>query len=348
VANPAPTAVWDFGDQNVADTPFAAHIYESPGLYHASLFSPADSPTPQDTVNVVVLPSPKRAPRRPADLKGEPIGLHPQTAGASYFAYVFQPFATTGGVLPAHKTGTDPATGADRYISDITPKTSFAAGETNAFGAAYAPAVSLQHAYAATTDIDLAPYVTPGGTTKPFASDGFTALSAPGFDAAININNQGFKLEDFNYSHLASLWQNTRASDGSVEYLQDAQNGLIIWGNSLVTPNQNYSTQTAEAKDGGDFSVALDDELFHPHKGTTSLPDLATHQTVTHFRVTCSLGAPILSAPLSPVSIKPAKLRRSEPDDPLDPALLPSPPHTARNLYYQMHTGFLGTQGRIP
>ena len=99
----------------------------------------------------------------------------------------------------------------------------------------------LQQAYAASMDIDLAPRVSPADATRPFQSDGFTPLSSPGFDPNINVNNQGFKEEDFNYTLLASLWQNTRAGDGSLEYTQDAQNGLIVWGNTLVTPNQNYS-----------------------------------------------------------------------------------------------------------
>jgi len=261
---------------------------------------------------------------------------------------VFQPFFTSGGVLPAHKVGTDPTTGADRYLSDVTPQTSFAAGETNAFGAAYASATPLQFAYAATMDIDLAPHISPIGTTKEFQSDGFAPLASPGFDIAINVNNQGFKMEDFNYSHVAALWLNTRAGDGSVEYTQDAQNGLIVWGNTLVTPNQNYSIQTSDARDGGTFTVALDDELFHPHRGTTLLADLATHQTVTHFRVAVSLGGAILTAPVSAASVAPAKPRRSDPDNPLNPQLHPSPQPTARNLYYQLRTGFLGSQGEAP
>jgi len=347
-ANAATNVFWDFGDQTFASTNPASHAYQMPGLYRVNLFSPADSITPQDTVNMIVVPSPGHAPARPSDLKGEPTGLHPQTAAAAYVAYVFQPFVTSGGVLPAHKVGTDPTTGADRYLSDVTPQTSFAAGETNAFGAAYVSATPLQFAYAATMDIDLAPHISPIGTTKEFQSDGFAPLTSPGFDIAINVNNQGFKMEDFNYSHVAALWQNTRAGDGSVEYTQDAQNGLIVWGNTLVTPNQNYSIQTSDARDGGTFTVALDDELFHPHRGTTLLADLATHQTVTHFRVAVSLGGAILTAPISAASVAPAKPRRSDPDNPLNPELHPSPQPTARNLYYQLRTGFLGTQGDAP
>jgi hypothetical protein len=206
----------------------------------------------------------------------------------------------------------------------------------------------LQIAYAASMDVDLAPRTTPFSTTKPFQSDGFAPLTSPGFDVGININNQGFKEEDFNYALLASLWQNTRAGDGSVEYTQDPQNGLIVWGNSMVTPNLNYSAQTAEAKDGGAFTYALDDGLFHPHRGTTLLTDLVTHQTVTHYRMACSLGATILTAPASAASIKPAKPRRGQPENPLDPALHPAPEPVTRNLYYRMHTGFLGTAGSAP
>jgi len=347
-ANAAATAFWDFGDQSFASTALATHAYQAPGVYRVNLFSPDDSPTPHDTVIMIVLPSPGHAPARPSDLRGEPTGLHPQTGAAAYFAHVFQPFSTHGGVLPAHKVGTDPTTGADRYLSDITPRSSFVPGETNAFGAAYVSATPLQLAYAATMDIDLAPRVSPADTTKTFLSDGFAPLSSPGFDDVINVNNQGFKREDFNYSHVSTLWQNTRAGDGSVEYSQDAQNGLIVWGNPLVTPNQNYSTQTSDARDGTGFAFAFDDELFHPHRGITLLTDLATHQTVNHYRMTCSLGATILTAPVSGSAIKPAKPRRSQPENPLDPELLPAPKPIARNLYYQLHTGFLGTQVSTP
>jgi hypothetical protein len=346
--NPAASVFWDFGDQTGADTVVASHSYPSAGFYRAKLYSPADSPTFQDTADVVVLPSPGHAPARPSDLKGEPTGLDLRTAAAAYTAYVFQPFFTSGGVLPAHKVGTDPITGADRYLSDITPQTSFGPGETNVFGAAYVAAMPLQMAYAATMDVDLAPHTSPAGTTKPFASDGFAPLNSPGFDVAINVNNQGFKQEDFNYALVASLWENTRAGDGSVEYTQDPQNGLIVWGNTTVTPNLNYATQTEEAMDGSAFSVALDEDLFHPHTGTTTLSDLATFQTVTHCRMTCSLGSEILTAPASAASIRPAKLKRGQPDNPLDPPVLPAPQAIARNLYYQLQTGFLGTAGIAP
>ncbi len=346
--NAAASAFWDFGDQTFATTVLATHAYPAPGLYRVHLFSPADRPTPQDTVNIIVLPSPGHAPARPSDLQGEPTGLHPQTAAAAYPAFVFQPFLTSAGVLPAHKVGTDPLTGADRYLSDVTPQSTFGAGETNMFGAAYVSATPLQLAYAATMDIDLAPRVSPGGVTKPFQSDGFAPLNSPGFEVAINVNNQGFKEEDFNYAHVASLWQNTRAGDGSVEYTQDAQNGLIVWGNLRITPNQNYSTQPSDARDGSVFTVAVDDERFHPHSGTTLLSDLETHQTVTHYQMACSLGAAVLTAPVSAVSIKPAQPKRSQPEDPLEPELHPSPPPVARNLYYQLHTGFLGTQLHAP
>jgi hypothetical protein len=340
--NPASTVYWDFGDSTLATSGFAAHAYATPGVYRVNLFSPAESIVPQDTVTVIVLPCPGNAPARPADLDGEPTGLHPLTAGSLYQAHLFQPFISSGGAIPAHKVGTDPVTGADRYISDITPQTVFGVGETNTHGAAYVSAMPLQTAYSATMDIDLAPHGSPADSTRPFQADGFVPLASPGFDASININNRGFKEEDFNYALLASLWENTRAADGAIEYSQDMQNGLIVWGNALTDPDLNYATQTVQAQDGATFSYALDDEDFHPHPGTTQLTDLATHQTVAHLRVTCSLGAPILTAPLSAASIKPAKLRRIEPENTLDPELHPSPRHVARNLYYQLQTGILG------
>jgi hypothetical protein len=244
-------------------------------------------------------------------------------------------------VIPAHKVGLDPETGADRYLSDVTPQTTFGAGETNQFGAAFVAALPLQHAYSASMDTDLAPHVTPANVSRPFNSDGFVPLASPGFDPAINSNNQGFREEDFNYAHLAALWQNTRAADGSVEYNQDPLSGLIVWGNTLLSPNVNYSAQTYEAKDGTDFSWVLDDSVFHPHKGTTPLPDLSPPQVATHFRIVCSMGAALVTAPIPASSVKIAKLRRSQPDNPLDPELLTAPSPLSRNLHYQLLTGAL-------
>lgn len=348
VLNPAADIRWDFGDGASGDEAMMSHVYQTPGLYPVRLFTPAGSATPADTVEVLILSAPGRAPQKPADLGGVPTGLSAQTANATYSAYLFQPFFTTAGVVPAHKIGTDPVTGADRYISDITPQSTFAAGETNEFGAAFVSAVTLQHAYAGAMDLDLAPKVSPANTSRAFASDGFTPLSSPGFDSSININDQGFKLEDFNYAHVSALWQNTRTADGSVEYNQDAQNGLIVWGNPLVSPNQNYSVQTYEATDGADFSFALDDDTFHSHRGTTLLTDLATHQLVAHLRVGCSIGAPILVAPTPATSVKAAKPKRSQPDNPFDPELLVAPGPVCRNLYFQLRTGIFGTEGGLP
>jgi hypothetical protein len=274
--------------------------------------------------------------------------LDPATLQADYAAYLFQPFFTWAGSIPASKVGVDPASGADRYLSDLIPQSAFGAGETNLFGAAYVSAMPLQHAYSGAMDLDLSPRLRPPGTTQGYESDGFVALNSPGFNPGINVNNQGFKEEDFNYAHVASVWVNTRAVDGSMEYTQDAQNGLIFWGNTSVKPNHNYSVQSSESLDGTDFTLARDDELFHPHRGTTLLPDLATHSTVTHYRVMSSIGAAILAAPISAASVKPAKLKRGQPENPLDPELQPSISPVSRNLYYQMRTGFLGTQWSSP
>jgi hypothetical protein len=338
--NPVGTVRWDFGDGQSAGTTVTSHTYDTPGFYHARLFSPTNQAA-ADTADIVVMAAPGRAPVRPSELAGEPTGLPPQTASATYVAYAFQPLFTHAGVVPAHKVGIDPATGADRYISDVTPQTTFAQAETNQFGAAFVSMLPVQHAYSATMDTDLAPRTTPPNTSKPFNSDGFVPLATPGFDPAINSNNQGFREEDFNYAHLAALWQNTRAADGSVEYNQDPVNGLIVWGNTLLSPNVNYSAQTYEARDGTDFSWALDDSIFHPHKGFTTLPDLTPQQVVTHVRMVCSMGASLLTAPTPATSVKVAKLRRSQPDNPLDPALVTAPAPASRNLQYQFITGVL-------
>ena len=123
---------------------------------------------------------------------------------------------------------------------------------------------------------------------------------------------------------------------------------MIVWGNTTLNPTQNYAVQSAEALDGAPYTVALDDDLFHPHLGTTVLNDLASFKTVTHYRMTCSLVALILTAPANATSIKPAKLTRDTPENPFDPQLLPADEPLARNLYYRLYTGFLGTGVRVP
>lgn len=344
--NTPPELSWDFGDGTTADQSSASHIYQDPGVYRVKLFSPASGDAPLATVDVIVFPAAGNAPRTPAELRGEPAGLDAPTLNASYPAYLFQPFFTFAGVIPARKVGTDPGTGADRYLSDVTAQQMFTAAETNAAGAAFVSMMPIQHMASASMDIDRAPKVGAATASGPFDSDGFARLSTPGFDSSINVNVQGFKDEDFNYAHVAILWQNTRAADGAVEYNQDAQNGLILWGNTLVVPNQNYSIQTFEAKDGADFAFALDDETFHPHRGTTTASDLATHAVISHYQIDCSMGAFMLTAPTPAASVKPAKLRRSQPDNPLDPALLPAPGPFARNLHYQLQTGLFTTPGQ--
>jgi hypothetical protein len=341
VINASSAVLWDFGDGQSGGSASIGHVYQTPGVYHVRLFSPTNQPTPQAAVDIVVMAAPGHAPAHPSNLAGQPTGLPPQTAAAAYVAYAFQPEFTCAGVVPAHKVGLDPITGADRYISDLTPQTTFTSGETNEFGAAFVSALPLQQAYAASMDTDLAPHITPVDTSRPFTSDGFVALASPGFDPAINNNNQGFRDEDFNYAHLAVLWQNTRAADGTIEYNQDAQSGLIVWGNTLESPNINYSAQTYEARDGTDFSLAIDDNVFHPHTGTTTLSDLTPPQVVTHLRIICSMNAPLVAAPIPSTSVKVAKLRRSQPDNPLDPDLLTAPSAVSRNLDFQLRTGLL-------
>ena len=334
-------AKWDFGDGASATGASAAHVYPRPGAYLARLFSPPEAEAPLDQRWIVALPCPSNVPAKPADLGGTNPELPTQTAAASYSAYVFQLFFSWAGVLPATKVGVDPITGIDRYVSDLTPQTSFDVDETNSLGAAYVSALPLQHAYTASMDIDLAPHSRPGNTTQLFSSDGFVSLSSPGFSSSVNRNDQGFRDEDFNYNHLAALWVNTRTVDGSLEYLQDVENGLVVWGNNTVVPNVNYSTQTYQARDGQDFTFARNDEFFHPHPGTTVLGDLPKNNEVRHYRMTCSLGALFVPSTVTASSIKVAKARRSQPDNPFDPPLSSAPPPETGNLYFQLRLGVL-------
>jgi len=339
--NPGASVSWNFGDGSTSTHSVTSHIFQTAGHYKVQLFSPAGGGSAQDSVDVIVMPAPGKAPLKPMELGGVPSGLSSQTAQANYSSYIFQPFFTMGGALPAHKDGVTPS-GSDRYVSDITPQTTFAAGQTNEFGAAYVSLMTIQQTYAASMDIDLAPHVSPVNTSKLFESDGFAPIGAP--INTMNFNNQGFKNEDFNYSIVSTLWQNTRTADGSLEYSQDAQNGLIIWGNTLAIPKQNYSTTPSQARDGEVFSVSNDDSTFHPHLGTTTQPDLETYSKITHYRMACSMGATILTAPTPATSVKVAKSMRSQPDNPFDPVLIAAPGPVSRNLYFQLHTGFLGAQ----
>ena len=129
-----------------------------------------------------------------------------------------------------------------------------------------------------------------------------------------------------------------------MEYTQDAQNGLIVWGNSLTEPKLNYSTENYQARDGADFTFAQDDETFHAHTGTTTLSDLDTNQVVTHYRMTCSIGATILTIPTVTASVEVAKLRRGQPDNPLNLELIAAPKPISRNLYFQLQIGILDSE----
>ncbi len=343
--NPAGSVFWVFGDGIEDSNPVAAHRYAQPGVYVARMFSPADSSTPQAEQMIVVLPAPGHAPPRPADLGGEPTGLNPVTRNAPYTAYVFQPFASAAGAIPAQRVGLDPATGADRYLSQLAPKDTFGPGETNQYGAAFVSLTTLQHAYAASMDIDLAPRA-PVGQSASFEADKYEAF--PGPEQVLNTNSLGFRVEDFNYALLAADWINTRTLREVVpggqrepEYEQDAESGLIVWGNSQATPAVNYATQIYQARDGANFSPAVDDSTFHAHRGETQAADQPSHPIIAHYQVACAIGNMILAGPSLGASVQVAKARRADIDDPLAPALVAAPPGVSRNLYFQLHTGSL-------
>ena len=315
---------WEFGDGGIATDPLTSHAFAVPGLYRVQLFTPQDAVTAAAEVEVVMLAAPGRAPARPVELAGEPTGLELATASAPYAGYMFQVASAGGGV-----------------VETVAPKSAFAVDETNALGAAWVARLPLQHTYAASMDLDLAPHLSPERTTRPFNDDGFVALAEPGFDPEANENPRGFKREDFNYALPEGLWVGTLTSAGAPEYSRDPAVGLIVWGNAFANPRHNYAAEPARALDNATFTVSLDEGLFHPHRGLSTFEDLGEHATVHHFRLTCSLGAGLLTVPLPATAVREAAPGRGDP-----PALGLAPltaagAANARSLYYHLEVGSL-------
>ena len=320
---------WNFGDGKTEQNKTAVtHVYEKPGVYTVQFNSGSKTYETQ----VVALPSPGNAPAKPVDLGGMPTGLDAAAQNANYRAYVFYSSLTSAGT----------------YVeSEIKPQ-EYAPSAT-AVTMSYMP---VQYAYAASMDIDLAPRVTEG-QSKPYNSDGFIPLDGNANNAS-NVNDYGFRNEDFDYALVPGYWQDTKDIHGSKEYNQDTSidgTGLMIWGSIYKyewesnTRFSNYLYSTYFSLDGEKYDVYSVDDTYHPHKGTTVHDaDEERKQTVTHYRMACSIAsfAPsVLTAQISLASVKEAKLSRMDLDDPLDPELITAPVSRCRNLHHQLSTGIL-------
>lgn len=328
--------LWTFGDGQTATEFSPTHAY-GVGHYRVELRSPASVATPTAQTTVVVMPTVRQAPTRPSAVAA-PV---PSTNTTPYVAYLFQPTTWSAGSIPATKSGVHPTTGADVWVSALAPTLI----PLNA-SPVKVPYTSLQLAYSASSDYDLAP-VAPG--SHLFDDDTFDA-SAGAFTSAdfripLNENDQGFKQEDFNYALVTANWLNTRAADGQREYPADPN--AIVWGSRLSTPPTDYSMTPLSDLNNQSYPVIQDDAVFNPSRLTSTHTDADGNvATINHYRLTCSIGATggVFTAPTPPASVKKAKLRRSDPDNPLDPELTAGAAPEARNLYYILHTGALDAQ----
>lgn len=321
---------WNFGDgKTEQNKTVVTHVYEKPGVYMLQFVSGGKTYETQ----VVALPTPGNAPAKPADLGGVPTGLAAATQNANYRAYVFYSGLTCAGT----------------YVeSEIKPQEY--APSAAAVTMSYMP---VQYAYTASMDIDLAPRVTEG-QSKPYNSDGFVPLDGNANNNS-NVNDYGFRNEDFDYALIPGYWKDTKDINGLIEYNQDTsvnKTGLMVWGHTFSDEsgknyfsNYLYPPTSYSALDGGKYDVYSVDDVYHPHRGTTVHDEGDDwEQTVTHYRMTCSIGSStgVLVGQIPLVAVKEAKLSRMDVDNPLDPELIAAPVPQFRNLYYQMSTGILG------
>ncbi len=348
---------WMYGDDTV-DTK-GIHQYKKPGIYNVTCLLGTNN----YTTEVTILPAPSNVAGKPSQLLGDSVrnalNETPLKASADqkYGAYCFQTAFHSAGSLPASKSGTTPE-GADRYLTNLEPLETFAQGDTNQLGAAYVSLTTIQHAYTASMDIDLAPKLgapvkDSKGNIRPlsFESDGFVPLKSKDYEKekSKNFNDQGFKNEDFKYSLSSELWRNTYTAAGSLEYsIKDSSNGTLVWGNIMKTPCINYATQEYYDLNGGIYHLDTDADEYHPIKGSFRHEDIEVdeeylqYQVVNNYNVACSIGGAamfILTAPTPSSSVKIASETRIMPIDPQNEKIYEAPGHKAYNLYYQLQTG---------
>ncbi len=204
----------------------------------------------------------------------------------------------------------------------------------------------VQYAYAASMDIDLAPKIDID-KSQDFDSDGFVPLDG-NLKSNDNVNDSGFRNEDFSYALPEKIWKETRTINDKVEYQRDtspensANPGLMIWGHI-------YADNTGRAY----FSNYLPQEMlyasnvYHPRKEGKSVHDEGKHwkQEVSHYRMFCSIGSSItvlMVNGVKPDAVKLAKERRADLDSLFDKGeLIQSPSPKLRNVHYQLSTGIL-------
>jgi hypothetical protein len=165
--------------------------------------------------------------------------------------FSLQAYSTSGGTLPSSSTPTTSG------FSDLPGQP------------ARAHLITVQHTYAASFDIDLAPYTTPDD--RLFAADGFDEafFGWAGFrlHREFNLGNwtEGFRGEDFNYFDI-----------GKWDYAFDA-------GYDVLLPN-------------GGSGDSLDD-LFHPTDPirTANQEIIRKINETLRFRMTCNIGPQLLT-----------------------------------------------------
>lgn len=137
--------------------------------------------------------------------------------------------------------------------------------------------VTIQHTYAASFDLDLAPFTLPAN--RAYALDGFDPGGAGSFTADPRNRSGNFKDEDHNYALDSAIWIETRDLAGNK-----------IYPDGKVWKDPVSGEDLAELA-----SYAQDDQTFHPHP---KVPNNAGIKT-THYRMACNIGAAIQPAPPS-------------------------------------------------
>jgi len=259
---------WEFGDGTSASGQTVSHLYEKAGVFTVAL-------THQGTVltkEIVVMPSPGNTPLHPSD-----IVANQHTQASNYQYFFFQPRLTGGGSLPANLQVPD-TSGPEAVPVDL---------------------VMIQHAYAASADIDLAPKVASAG--EAFGSDNFTTGSVNYWASTLNnqplpgngqsglfeenstfssspVNDPGWVYEDHNYVLWSAKWFDDKNDDKRLNPGEDDIGGLTGY---------KY-----------DSSGDNDDRFETPRP--TGVPG----EPFTYYRMTCNIGARIVGVGISGASVQ--------------------------------------------